>query len=688
MTLPGMELSRRRDSSLQRRAAQALADEAADAQLQRLVDDVAATGTSGATALSDVPGNTGMVSGVSGGDLLAGLQPIGPPMSFSPGDFLEPVRGETTKGEKNLEVKGENPEVKRVVVSEPSSDARRSDGADGNASGSPQNGNGKGQGGHVATGKGNGGTQQVTQGSRVRQAKNEPGQPSGLDRNVVGENPPQMWVTGDVVGKNEIPKNVVQQGSEKHVVHGQGVEGSMPSGLGVQSQVNPFWSPDCKREALREAYGPGYEGQDLMRLGFSAGFQDASQLGFSAGIQEPLQSVSNTTTPQKGYVEMDPVELFRLRCLRDAEERFRQGVLSLKSEPKREVGQKMVFDECCEGLGVVGGKEDGMKNEPSLQGSQSSFVSVPEPLVELFVPRPPPGPPPPSPPKVSVVGCGNIVGNVCPPPPVLPPFPPSITGFGPSSGVCGENPSENLRTVDLPKLSGDATAVQYGDWLSVVDTMMGDLSYTSETWWKMVRGVSDQCYQTWLISGPLERLNLKPQATPEMGMFPRTERRALSMLLAAIPENVRDEMIASRKLTVDQLLFRLSVLFQPGGSAERTKLLHMLTDGKCGNSVNEILEWLRQWRRNVQRAVELNVVLPDGIVLLGALSKCSDCLSQKSPQVAYRLNLVRQQLNLDRQPHTAVILRYSEHLQAEAEDLSLGAGGKNGDSCESCCIGC
>ena len=181
MTLPGMELSRRRDSSLQRRAAQALADEAADAQLQRLVDDVAATGTSGATALSDVPGNTGMVSGVSGGDLLAGLQPIGPPMSFSPGDFLEPVRGETTKGEKNLEVKGENPEVKRVVVSEPSSDARRSDGADGNASGSPQNGNGKGQGGHVATGKGNGGTQQVTQGSRVRQAKNEPGQPSGLE---------------------------------------------------------------------------------------------------------------------------------------------------------------------------------------------------------------------------------------------------------------------------------------------------------------------------------------------------------------------------------------------------------------------------------------------------------------------------------------------------------------------------
>ena len=52
VTRPGMELGQRRESSLQRRAAQAL-------------------GASGANALSTVPGNMGMVSGVSGGDLLA-----------------------------------------------------------------------------------------------------------------------------------------------------------------------------------------------------------------------------------------------------------------------------------------------------------------------------------------------------------------------------------------------------------------------------------------------------------------------------------------------------------------------------------------------------------------------------------------------------------------------------------------
>ena len=49
--------------------------------------------------------------------------------------------------------------------------------------------------------------------------------------------------------------------------------------------------------------------------------------------------------------------------------------------------------------------------------------------------------------------------------------------------------------------------------------------------------------------------------------------------------------------------------------------------------------------------------------------------------------MVRQQLNLDRQPHTAVILRYSEHLQAEAEDLLLGAGVKTGTTVKAAALG-
>ena len=48
-----------------------------------------------------------------------------------------------------------------------------------------------------------------------------------------------------------------------------------------------------------------------------------------------------------------------------------------------------------------------------------------------------------------------------------------------------------------------------------------------------------------------------------------TERRALSMLLQAVPEHVKEDVISARKLTPDQVLFRL-YCFVPAGWSLRT----------------------------------------------------------------------------------------------------------------------
>ena len=323
---------------MQRRAAQALE------QLQQLVDDAAAAGVSGASALTEELG------------LLANLQPVGPPMTFSPGEFLEPVRGETTKGEKDLEVKGkDNPEMKRVVVTEPKPEETQMDG-DGSSTlqHSPNDGNGKGRGSREAAGKGRGAVQNVCGDSGDRQPKN-----------VVG---------------NETPENVGHHGDERHAVPSQGVEGSTPSGQSLGIVVNPFWSPECKRDVLREAFRLGYDAgtREPQQLGVSASAvnQEPSQLGFSAAIQDPLRPGSTNTTPQKGYVEMDPIELFRLGCLPEAEEKFRQGLMSMRSEPQREVGPKGV----CDGLKLDGEKTDGVKHETSTHcetcwGGESNVLS-------------------------------------------------------------------------------------------------------------------------------------------------------------------------------------------------------------------------------------------------------------------------------------------------------------------------
>ena len=154
-------------------------------------------------------------------------------------------------------------------------------------------------------------------------------------------------------------------------------------------------------------------------------------------------------------------------------------------------------------------------------------------------------------------------------------------------------------------------------------------------------------------------------------VWPRTERRALAMLLQAVPEHVRSEVISARKLTTDQVLFRLYCTYQPGGATERTRLLSAISDCRCGETVKEILNWIRTWRRYVGRAIELGVTLPDALVLVVVMQQGTDSLSQKSPQVAYRLNMIRQQLSIDQQPTTSSVMTYSEHLQAEAEEMVL-----------------
>ena len=142
----------------------------------------------------------------------------------------------------------------------------------------------------------------------------------------------------------------------------------------------------------------------------------------------------------------------------------------------------------------------------------------------------------------------------------------------------GENPSETLRTFDLPKLEEEATALKFGDWMSLVDAQMADLSYTSCVWWSMVKDAVESCYRQWLVAGRLDRLKLKPQLDPAAERWPRTEKRALAMLLSAIPEGAQCQLVASRQMTSALVLFRLCTQCQPGGAAERTKLLHLLVD--------------------------------------------------------------------------------------------------------------
>lgn len=562
----------------------------------------------------------GVPAGSSGG-LLDALLPAGPPLSFAPqGSSTVVVSAESVTRE-TQKIKQKTPEVKRVVVREenqPGASDRETE-TRRDQTGSVQRAE-LDRGSREVTGKGRGsGSESRGIGSR------ELNTPENRDRSHGRE---LLVSRHKVEGTSFDEKQRVE-----HYYIGE------PQRLG--DVVNPFWSQERQREAIAS-------------FGLSPIGQESGLLG-NVG--------SRLSTPQKDeYVEMDPIELFRLRCIREAEERFRQGLMQMRS------------------LGNQSNKVEESKDPPMSSGSQNSFESVvAEP--ENFVPPPPPGPPPPTPPRETQEGCkGSSLKT-----PVLPPFPAppagSAKGLGVTSsnlGMAGENPTESLRTVDLPKLAMESTGLQFGDWLSVIDSMMGDLSYSSG---------EDQCYQKWLSSSPIERLRLKPSVDSRAQSWPRTERRALAMLLNSVPEQIKEELIATRRLTTDQVLYRLCIIFQPGGAFERTKILQSITDSKCSNTLQDVLDWIRLWRRQVQRAQELGVSIPDGLVLLGALGRCTDLISGKSPQVAYRLNMVRQQLNVDQAPELGSILSFSEHLQAEAEELVLSGISKGTSAVRAAAMG-
>lgn len=95
----------------------------------------------------------------------------------------------------------------------------------------------------------------------------------------------------------------------------------------------------------------------------------------------------------------------------------------------------------------------------------------------------------------------------------------------------------------------------------------------------MIRRAVDGCYQEWLSLG---RLRLKPQLDSQAHLWPRTERKALSMLLQAIKG--RFEVRSSVRGNSHQVLFRLFCSYQPGGPLEQTKLLQAISDCKRGEN--------------------------------------------------------------------------------------------------------
>ena len=117
-----------------------------------------------------------------------------------------------------------------------------------------------------------------------------------------------------------------------------------------------------------------------------------------------------------------------------------------------------------------------------------------------------------------------------------------------------------------PSIGSEQSALQFGDWITVATPMIGDVAGSARGWWLEILREVAALYGRWLTSTPLERIRLQVQRSEA---HLRLEQRVVPMLLKCTPEVIKQDLIASRAVTVTRIMYRLWTIFQPGRSSER-----------------------------------------------------------------------------------------------------------------------
>ncbi|OLQ09932.1 Copia protein [Symbiodinium microadriaticum] len=234
-------------------------------------------------------------------------------------------------------------------------------------------------------------------------------------------------------------------------------------------------------------------------------------------------------------------------------------------------------------------------------------------------------------------------------------------------------------TPELPKLgeyNPETGAIEFQDFLYLVEQQVGSLASGAGEWWQKTLQVAQAAYMEYQALSPVKRLGVRAQLSEELqdDRFKRLEKKVAAMLLCALPKGVKDDLIAYRVQGVHQILYRLMVIFQPGGAQDRAQILRQLDVSESAAGAPEAVVAIRKWYRLLQRASDLGVTLPDESLQVKSLSAIVRKTSEQNSDFRFRLALARTELQIDTRPNQANVLKYMQHLLAELEQL--GASGR------------
>ena len=228
--------------------------------------------------------------------------------------------------------------------------------------------------------------------------------------------------------------------------------------------------------------------------------------------------------------------------------------------------------------------------------------------------------------------------------------------------------------VSLPDLPahGPESCLAFADWLHASKPALADISDTSEDLWSKTVDEAQAWYSQYLKLDPLSRLTAKPKPSEELVQtkWARVARRIKTMIIAASPQSIKDELNASRTSGLLPLLCRLFIIHGPGSLTERELGLRNIAEPPAGATIQDTIETLRKWQRWCLRMNELGGVLPDSALQVRALSKITKAVLQQNPEIAFRVNLARASLQVDLTPDNEKVQKLHAQLLSELEAIA------------------
>ena len=109
----------------------------------------------------------------------------------------------------------------------------------------------------------------------------------------------------------------------------------------------------------------------------------------------------------------------------------------------------------------------------------------------------------------------------------------------------------------MAERTSDEESILYQDWLVVITGLVGDASDTAAEWWSKVLKAVHAAYRVWLSSSPIDRLKVELLR----GRWARVNLRVCSMLMAAVPESIKADIISRKCIqSAPSILFRLHMV--------------------------------------------------------------------------------------------------------------------------------